>query len=1069
MDFTFHAIGWWASIWEWVNLFTMTVSNTINDLANAFFGLHTMLTIIWHDVFVVASATFNTCVWTVGNNISPVVEVIAWLSASTDTWIVWSATVALDWAKFLVSPVDMDTMSVTFLSISTNSGTKTFAITTWVTSASVEDTVFVELGWVNMSMASLEDWSIDDWTLLDWPDLSVWVWVTDINDVSWIWACWIGSPWITEGKNIGWSQTTSWDQIVDQLVVVVTTETLNLTLVHWVKLDDHLCTLVPLESKTNVSINENPETSVSDTEAWALFNSDWLSSDQLHGWSFQWIIWMENNGDWLSTDSTLWTALFVSSQDLEVSIIVWGWFNVCVFTGTLELVISTIESSDMWVTISSTLTWADQISALPKASDALALVTVSLHFITFLVWSTTMVTWTFMWSDTFTWWFIKDETFAADATSSTMFNLHWDSIQMHVWASGLIDWHACGEFSISTALFSDWTFVVSAVPLTLVAFTDVAILHSWFSWEVLSVFIVAWAFTNWDADTIVVHDSTFWASTTLDTLFFTGVFEFEGTAWSTTWLGTFWIDHTVWTFDMTISAVISPSIKNDTVLGTGHWVIWENWTWVLDFTMSAEVLHTDVQVLFVINDFVAWVEWSWEESVTDFLGLSSSVGILSTWFHLILVWVFFAGSGFPLWGEWKSISFNVVFWGQEFVWSGVVEVTTETWECTLKFSWGSDVDSIFLIPQECDTIVQSDLMEEWSNLFNDETISVIWEWSDSLCGMKSTTSDQLTFFTINSQQNWSTTSWSWAVMVLNHDFEWKITEASGQNVCTFTMKVVWNTIESSVMWCQSWADTITFVLSAHPSTIDTDALVTITSDSWSWFVFITAELTWTFMSVQALAVMEILTFWTVTAINAMVIITVVWLIPTGLWTWWTTGLVDHTSWTSDFASAFTSPVNMSTMSGTFSEVGWHWVTDSIIGTVSLWEADIFLTGFEVWCWVNNMLAFSVQNVGTLHDSFSWLLSSFFGINWAVWFFSSIEALAIDLPWVGEKWNSVNEFTISWFEIVLIISIENTTETTSLTHHWFVHSEEDWLVTVPLEVPTVNIFLNDDVFWDSLDW
>jgi hypothetical protein len=61
-------------------------------------------------------------------------------------------------------------------------------------------------------------------------------------------------------------------------------------------------------------------------------------------------------------------------------------------------------------------------------------------------------------------------------------------------------------------------------------FTDVAVLHSGFTWEVVSVFVVTWTFTDWNTDAIVVHDGAFWTGTTLNTLFFAGVFKLESTA-----------------------------------------------------------------------------------------------------------------------------------------------------------------------------------------------------------------------------------------------------------------------------------------------------------------------------------------------------------------------------------------------------------------------------------------------------------------------------------------------------------------------------------------------------------
>ena len=77
------------------------------------------------------------------------------------------------------------------------------------------------------------------------------------------WTSGIDSPGITEGKDVSSCNSTSRNKIINHSIIVVATETLNLTLVHWVKLNDHLGTLVPLNGQSNVSGNENPQASVS--------------------------------------------------------------------------------------------------------------------------------------------------------------------------------------------------------------------------------------------------------------------------------------------------------------------------------------------------------------------------------------------------------------------------------------------------------------------------------------------------------------------------------------------------------------------------------------------------------------------------------------------------------------------------------------------------------------------------------------------------------------------------------------------------------------------------------------
>jgi hypothetical protein len=53
---------------------------------------------------------------------------------------------------------------------------------------------------------------------------------------------------------------------------------------------------------------------------------------------------------------------------------------------------------------------------------------------------------------------------------------------------------------------------------------------------------------------------------------------------------------------------------------------------------------------------------------------------------------------------------------------------------------------------------------------------------------------------------------------------------------------------------------------------------------------------------------------------------------------------------------------MDVMTSTFSEVGRHGVTDGSFGGVALGEANVFLAGFEVWLWIDDMFALGVQNV-----------------------------------------------------------------------------------------------------------
>jgi len=84
------------------------------------------------------------------------------------------------------------------------------------------------------------------------------------------------------------------------------------------------------------------------------------------------------------------------------------------------------------VTIGTALSWADKFCTLPRAADALTLVAIALHLLTFLVRAATVMTWAVVWADTVASGLIEDVTLHADATSVTVFDLHWDSVQMHI-------------------------------------------------------------------------------------------------------------------------------------------------------------------------------------------------------------------------------------------------------------------------------------------------------------------------------------------------------------------------------------------------------------------------------------------------------------------------------------------------------------------------------------------------------------------------------------------------------------------------------------------------------------
>ena len=89
-----------------------------------------------------------------------------------------------------------------------------------------------------------------------------------------------------------------------------------------------------------------------------------------------------------------------------------------------------------------------------------------------------MMAWTILWSDAFASGLIKNKTFDADAASVTMFDLHWNAVQVHVGTSGLVEWHTSVQLSVGLACLSLGALIFSAIPFTLVALANIAILHT---------------------------------------------------------------------------------------------------------------------------------------------------------------------------------------------------------------------------------------------------------------------------------------------------------------------------------------------------------------------------------------------------------------------------------------------------------------------------------------------------------------------------------------------------------------------------------------------------------------
>jgi len=143
-----------------------------------------------------------------------------------------------------------------------------------------------------------------------------------------------------------------------------------------------------------------------------------------------------------------------------------------------------------------------------------------------------------------------------------------------------------------------------------VALADVAVLHSGLTSKVLLLLIIAWAFANRDTISIKVHYGSFWACTTLNAACGAVISVAKRSTRSSAALSTLSENHTMRTLDVTLSAILSPSINNDTVLGTSTAVVGKNCASALFFSSFTVVLHAKTVISFVVNNLVTLDELS---------------------------------------------------------------------------------------------------------------------------------------------------------------------------------------------------------------------------------------------------------------------------------------------------------------------------------------------------------------------------------------------------------------------------------------------------------------------------
>ena len=79
LSLTLHTEARSTLIRHMLNLFSVSVGDSVNGHTDTFLNVDTMLSVIGHNMLVITGTTFNTGVWTVLDNLVPRVEVITTL------------------------------------------------------------------------------------------------------------------------------------------------------------------------------------------------------------------------------------------------------------------------------------------------------------------------------------------------------------------------------------------------------------------------------------------------------------------------------------------------------------------------------------------------------------------------------------------------------------------------------------------------------------------------------------------------------------------------------------------------------------------------------------------------------------------------------------------------------------------------------------------------------------------------------------------------------------------------------------------------------------------------------
>jgi hypothetical protein len=215
-NFAVHAVATGTGVGLIGNFFAFSIMDTVDFHTETVFLFQALSTVFRKNGVIDTFATFNTNFLAFFDDQIPSTDVSAGQWTRGNAWVILSATVTLHWAKSLVSPRNVDTLFVTSLSVSGDSGAETFTFSTGVTSTGVVLTVFEVVIDVHVGVA-LGEWTgliFQNGTSFGGPSLSEWVQSADVFNVNRFWAGRNCFPGISELKDISSGDVGSGDQIV---------------------------------------------------------------------------------------------------------------------------------------------------------------------------------------------------------------------------------------------------------------------------------------------------------------------------------------------------------------------------------------------------------------------------------------------------------------------------------------------------------------------------------------------------------------------------------------------------------------------------------------------------------------------------------------------------------------------------------------------------------------------------------------------------------------------------------------------------------------------------------------